>query len=235
MSGFFSNLFASQAAAPATTTAAMPSPTGAPAPATQVDTTTVANTNTAINPQNPLDFLMTVSQNTANGQTGQAPSLSIPQETLANVANTIDYSQHIPQEALAALQAGDMSQLGTILNSALRAQYQTIMQHQSAITDKFVSDRSVYDQQNAQSQMRTSIVESSLDINQLHPMAQDMFRSTAKKLAQQYPNASPKDIQDQTWTMMESLGSQFNRTQQNQVAAQKASEVDWDKFGGFTN
>ena len=66
-------------------------------------------------------------------------------------------------------------------------------------------------------------------------MAQDMFRSTAKKLAQQYPNASPKDIQDQTWTMMESLGSQFNRTQQNQVAAQKASEVDWDKFGGFTN
>ena len=81
MSGFFDNLFSSKTAAPAaTTTAAMPGPAGAPAPATTVDTSTVANTNTAINPQNPLDFLMTVSQNTGNGQTGQAPSLSIPKK-----------------------------------------------------------------------------------------------------------------------------------------------------------
>jgi hypothetical protein len=232
MSSFFANLFASQSApaAPATPTAVPTTPvTATPAVTTAVDNAT----GTATNPQNPLDFLMAVSQNKPNDSVGQAPELSFPQETLAKVAQSMDYSQHIPQEALQALQGGDMSQLGVILNSALQAQYQTIMQHQAAITNKFVADRSQYDGQQQQQAMRSNIVDSSLQIQSLHPMAQEMFRSTAKKLASQYPDAPPKDIEAQTWAMMESLGNQFNRTAQQQQQAVKASEVDWDQFGGF--
>lgn len=235
MSNFFSNLFATQAAAPA---AVAPATTQAPgteavAPTSAATTAVDSGTASATNPQNPLDFLMSVSNNKPNDSMGQAPELSFPQDTLAKVAQSMDYSKHIPQEALQALQSGDMSQLGVILNSALQAQYQTIMQHQAAVTNKFVADRAQYDGKQQQQAMRSNIVDSSLQIQNLHPMAQDMFRSTAKKLASQYPDATPADIESQTWVMMESLGNQFNRTAQQQQVATKASEVDWDKFGGF--
>lgn len=234
MSNFFSNLFANQAAAPAAVAPTTPAP-GAEAVAPSSAATTVVDSGTvsATNPQNPLDFLMSVSQNKPNDSMGQAPELSFPQDTLAKVAQSMDYSKHIPQEALQALQSGDMSQLGVILNSALQAQYQTIMQHQAAVTNKFVADRAQYDGKQQQQAMRSNIVDSSLQIQNLHPMAQEMFRSTAKKLAGQYPDATPADIESQTWVMMESLGNQFNRTAQQQQVATKASEVDWDKFGGF--
>lgn len=228
MSNFFSNLFATQPAQPAVAPT-----TPAVAPASKATTAAATTTATATNPQNPLDFLMAVSNNKPNDSTGQAPELSFPQETLAKVAQSMDYSKHIPQEALQALQAGDMSQLGVILNSALQAQYQTIMQHQAAVTNKFVADHAQYAGQQQQQTMRSSIVDSSLQIQNLHPIAQEMFRSTAKKLAGQYPDASPADIEQQTWVMMESLGNQFNRTAQQQQTAQKASEVNWDEFGGF--
>lgn len=234
MSNFFSNLFANQAAAPAAVAPTTPAPgTEAVAPSSAATTAVDSGTVSATNPQNPLDFLMSVSQNKPNDSMGQAPELSFPQDTLAKVAQSMDYSKHIPQEALQALQSGDMSQLGVILNSALQAQYQTIMQHQAAVTNKFVADRAQYDGKQQQQAMRSNIVDSSLQIQNLHPMAQEMFRSTAKKLAGQYPDATPADIESQTWVMMESLGNQFNRTAQQQQIATKASEVDWDKFGGF--
>lgn len=235
---FFTNLFASQQAAAAAAPTPMPANTASDSqpgdqPTQQATTSVKQPTAVAQHPENPLDFLMQMSQNTANDQPGQAPKLSIPQETLATVAKTLDYTKAIPPEALQALQNGDMSQLGVILNSALQAQYQTIMQHQSAVTDKFVTDHSAFSSKQMQQDVRTGIVDSSLKIQDLHPMAQQMFRSTAKNLASQFPEATPQDIEEQTWAMMEQLGNQFNRTAKQQQTAQKASEVDWDNFGGF--
>ena len=237
---FFANMFSAaapaasaaptQSAAPAQPTAVTP---GGDAPSSAAATSVATTTQTGVNPQNPLDWLMANADNNGNGQTGQAPTLDIPQDTLATVAKSIDFSKHIPQEALAALQAGDMSQLGVILNSALQAQYATIMQHSAAVTNKFVGDRVSYEGTQNQQLMRNNIVDSSLKIQNLHPVAQQMFRATAKQLATKFPDATPSDIEEQTWGMMEQLGSQFNRTGQQQAAAAKASEVNWDEFGSF--
>lgn len=238
---FFNNLFANsapaqstaQAQTPAGATTPTPVPANGDAPSSAAATSVANTTQTGINPQNPLDWLMANADNNANGQTGQAPTLDIPQDTLAAVAKSIDFSKHIPQEALVALQGGDMSQLGVILNSALQAQYATIMQHSAAVTNKFVGDRVSYEGAQNQQLMRNNIVDSSLKIQSLHPVAQQMFRATAKQLATKFPDATPADIEEQTWGMMEQLGSQFNRTGQQQAAAIKASEVNWDEYGNF--
>lgn len=193
--------------------------------------TTAATVNPQANvPQNPLDLFMQLGQNNGNGQQGQVPQFSIPQDALANVAKQLDYSKAIPQEALQKLQSGDMTALGEILNSALQAQYTTMMTQMPQLTQAYVDNRMQYDRQNLQSDMRNQVVESSLNIKDLHPVAQTMFRDTAKKLAGQYPDASPQDIEQQTWQLMENLGNQFNRTAQTQQKAQKASEVNWDEF-----
>lgn len=200
--------------------------------AQQVAANVQQTTQTAQTSANPLDILSVLGQNNANSQTSQAPSLSIPQDTLSKIAQSIDYSKAIPQEALQQLQQGDMSALGTILNSALQQQYVTLMEHQSAITNKFVQDRLAHEQGNLQQAMRGNIVDSSLNIQDLHPTAQAMFRDVAKGFARQYPEATPQDIEQRTWEVMENLGNQFNRTQKQQAKAQTAAEVDWDKYLG---
>lgn len=235
---WLNNLFAGQAPAaqaaptqqPQATQVHQPSPEATQQAQQQTNGATV---NTQANvPQNPLDLFMQLGQNNGNGQQGQAPQFDIPQDTLATVAKQLDYSKAIPQEALQKLQSGDMSALGDILNSALQAQYMTMMQQMPKLTQAYVDNRISHDRQSFQSDVRSQVVENSLNIKDLHPVAQTMFRDTAKKLAAQYPDANPKEIETQTWQLMETLGSQFNRTAQTQQQAQKASEVNWDEFIG---
>lgn len=203
-------------------------PASQPVQPTQQATTSVQQpTQTAQNPQNPLDMLMTLGQTSSNGQDSQAPTLSIPQDTLAKVASSIDYSKAIPPEALQALQGGDMTALGTILNSVLQNQYQTIMQHNTALTDKFVKDHSTHAQSGLQQSVRGSLVESSINLADMHPLAQNMFKQTARQIAQANPQASPAEVEASTWKAMEELSGQFNRTQKAQLAAVKATEVDY--------
>lgn len=240
MSGFFSNFFggtpaaapAAQSAAPAQTNPGDQPANGGNPPAA-VTNAVATQTATAANPQNPLDFLMALGQNTQNAKPDSPPSLSIPQDTLANISKSIDYSKHIAPESLQKLQAGDMTGLAEILNSTLQAQYQTIMHHNSTLTDKFVNDRLAHDRKSLQQTVRADIVDSSLKISDLHPVAQGMFRQIAKQLAGEYPEANPSEIEEQTWVALEQLGNQFNRTGKKEQAATKASEVDWDKFGEF--
>lgn len=196
--------------------------------------TNAATTNTQANVSNdPLDLFLKLGQNSGNGQQGQAPQFTIPQDTLTAVANQLDYSKAIPQEALQKLQSGDVSALPEIINSALRAQYTTIMQQMPQLTQAYVDNRAQFDRQGLQADVRNQVVESSLtDLKNLHPIAQNMFRQTAKSLAQEYPDATPQEIQARAWEMMENLGNQFSRTTQVQQQQQKASEVDWDKFIG---
>lgn len=189
-------------------------------------------TQVAQQQENPLDLLMQLGQNGGNGQQGQAPSFNIPQDTLTKVAQSMDYSKAISPEDLAALQQGDVSKLGNILNSALQMQYQTIMGQMSQLTDVFVGNRLQHEQSNLQSSVRGQLVENSIQLKDQHPLAQRMFKDTAKQLAQQFPDATVQDIEQRTWALMESLGKQFDRTGQQQVKAQKASEVDWDEFLG---
>ena len=231
---WLNNLFSGQAPAaqqaPATTAApATGGQQASPEATQQVQQQTTAATNVS---NNPLDLFMQLGQNNGNGQQGQAPQFDIPQDALATVAKQLDYSKAIPQEALQKLQSGDMSALGDILNSALQAQYMTMMQQMPKLTQAYVDNRISHDRQSFQSDVRSQVVENSLNIKDLHPVAQTMFRDTAKKLAAQYPDANPKEIETQTWQLMETLGSQFNRTAQTQQQAQKASEVNWDEFIG---
>lgn len=231
---WLNNLFSGQAPAaqqaPATTAAPANGGQQASPEATQQ---VQQQTNTATNvSNNPLDLFMQLGQNNGNGQQGQAPQFDIPQDTLATVAKQLDYSKAIPQEALQKLQSGDMSALGDILNSALQAQYMTMMQQMPKLTQAYVDNRISHDRQSFQSDVRSQVVENSLNIKDLHPVAQTMFRDTAKKLAAQYPDANPQEIEQQTWQLMETLGGQFNRTAQTQQKAQKASEVNWDEFIG---
>ena len=231
---WLNNLFAGQAPAAQQAPAATQAPANggqqaSPEATAQVQQQTTAATTVS---NNPLDLFMQLGQNNGNGQQGQAPQFDIPQDALATVAKQLDYSKAIPQEALQKLQSGDMSALGDILNSALQAQYMTMMQQMPKLTQAYVDNRISHDRQSFQSDVRSQVVENSLNIKDLHPVAQTMFRDTAKKLAAQYPDANPQEIEQQTWQLMETLGGQFNRTAQVQQKAQKASEVNWDEFIG---
>ena len=87
---FFANMFSTGAPAAPAQSAAPAQPTPVPTegnqPSSAAATTVATTTTAAVNPQNPLDWLMANADNNANGQTGQVPTLEIPQDTLNTVA-----------------------------------------------------------------------------------------------------------------------------------------------------
>lgn len=229
---WFNGLF-STTPTPAVTNTPAQQPTPEATQQVQQQTNAATGNTPVTQSQNPLDLFGMLGQNKGNDQQGQVPQFLIPQDALTNVANQLDYSKAIPQEALQKLQAGDVSGLNDIINSALRQQYITMMTQIPQLTGAFVDSRLQHDRQGLKSEMRSQVVESSLNsLKDLHPIAQNMFRQTAKSLAQEYPDATPQEIETRAWEMMESLGNQFNRTAQTQQRQQKASEVNWDEFIG---
>ena len=180
-----------------------------------------------------LDLLAQLSNNGGNQPKPQAPAFSLDQAKLGEHVKGMKFADSVPPELLQAFQGGDVNALMQIMNHVGQQAYMAALQNSAGLVDGHLNARLDYERNDINSQVRSQLVSSQLkDINKLHPMAQVMFKNAAANLAQQFPNASPEEIQNQVWSMLEGLGSQFNRTAQ--TAAENApKEQDWDTFGGF--
>lgn len=178
-----------------------------------------------------LDLLTAMLQNKGTAQA--VPAFQIPQDKMAEIAGGIDFAAGIPQDAMAKLASGDLSALPEILNSVGRQAYSTALDHSMKVTDRHLGDRFKSHEVAMSANNRQQLVTSQLDLEDMHPMAQSMFKDVSSQLARQFPDASPKDIEGQAWRMMEELGSQFNRTQKIAAKQAASSEVDWDAAAGF--
>lgn len=180
-----------------------------------------------------LDLLNTIMQNESKQQA--APAFQIPPDKMGEIAGSLDFTGGIPQEAMAKLASGDLSALPDILNAVGRQAYTTALDHSMRVTDKHLGDRLKSHEASMSDNNRKQLVTSQLSLEDMHPMAQAMFKDVSAKLASQFPDATPKDIEAQAWVMMEELGSQFNRTQKLQQRKLAAAETDWDKAAGFSS
>lgn len=237
--GFFANLFGGgQAASQAPNPAPTQAPADTSAQAAQVGQQQMQQA-TGGQPAGPaasavpqgLDLLTSILQNKGTEQA--TPAFQIPQDKMSEIANGLDFAGGISPEAMQALQAGDLSKLPEILNSVGRQAYSTALDHSMRVTDKHLGDRFTSHSASMSAANRQQMVTSQLNLDDMHPMAQSMFKDVSSKLASQFPDASAKDIEGQAWRMMEELGSQFNRTQRTAAKQAASQEVDWDSAAGF--
>lgn len=230
------------AATPAPTGAA-PSPAAAPvaqqgAPEGQHQAPGMPQpTSQASQTPGALDLFASLVQNNGAGQAtaAQAPSFTLPTETLQQASSKLDFAQGIPPEAIQRLQAGDMTALTEILNHTGRQAYQHAMTHSMALTDRFVSDRFQYESGLLDDRIGQRMATSNLQsVQELHPVAQNMFREAMRELQKGNPNATQAQLEAQAWTFLEEFGQQFNRTGRQQQQQQQAAQTNWDAYGGFT-
>lgn len=184
--------------------------------------------------QNPLDSWKSLFDNKDTQDSNNPPSMRIPQAKLGEIAQTLDFSQSIPPEALARLQEGDFSALGDVLNSVARNAYMQALDHSTGVTEHYLNTRLQSERDTFNTQARVSTVESQLNVSDLDPVAQDMFRETARRVSVSNPTLNAKQVEEQTWSMMQAFSNQFNR-EGKQVAANKPKEVDYDQLGGWSN
>lgn len=184
--------------------------------------------------ENPLDFYFQSRNNSSTTAKPGAPEFNIPTETIQGAASKLDFTGGISQEAMAKLQAGDFSVMPEILNAVGRNAYQTGIEHNVAITNKYVSDRLQYEQGVVDDRIGSRMVQGGLRSTAgLSPAAQKMFGDTVETLRQQYPGASIEDLEGAAMEIHQDMAQQFNFSGKAQEQAVAAQEVDYDQMGGY--
>lgn len=206
-------------------------PTGQPTPGNPTSQPTAEGQGGEFN---PLDALSVLRQNSGTPST-TAPSLSFTPEQLSEASSKLDFAKLIPQDSLAKLQEGfangDLSALPEVLAGLAKNSWQLGLQHNTALVDTYVNNRLSFEQDNQARTVREGVLTSQLQsIQSLHPEAKQFFVSTAKQLSNKYPEATPKQIEDEVWTIMRSFSKELDVDGKNQQIQAKAAEMDWDKY-----
>jgi len=192
---------------------------------------------------NPFDIYNKMFENQGSGDEDAPPSLALGRETLDKVTSQLNFTQGIDQATLDQLQQGDLSSLPDLLNKVAQQVYSTAMQHNAALTNEFVGQRSEYDSKRVGSQVKSTLTQSQVDKNlgdlSKQPAMKAQMTETAQRLAKAYPDASPEWIADQAKQYVIQSASQLlgiSPEDLQQIQSQKkqeqnkAASVDWSTY-----
>lgn len=192
---------------------------------------------------NPLDIYNKMFETTESGDDDAPPSLALSREALDKVTSQLDFSSGIDKAALDQFAQGDFSALPSILNKVAQQAYSTAMQHNSALTDQFVNQRSEYDSKRIAPAVKSTLTKSHLDkdlgdlANQ--PAMKAQMSETAQRLAKAYPDATPEWIASQAKQYVIQSASQLMGISpedlqeiqaKKQAASNSAKSVDWSTY-----
>jgi hypothetical protein len=214
--------------APAPTPAPAPTSSGTPAPNGQTGN---HNTSGATNtPVNPLDAYSKMYDNTNKATPEVAPTFALDNETVGKVTNSLDFTKSVPAELMTKALAGDAQALIEAMNHVGRGAYQTSLQHQSMLTDKFVGSRLDFEGKQLGSKVKSELTSSALSSapNYQHPVVKAELNRIANMLQQQHPDATPQQIAESAQKYLMDLNGAL--TPQSQQQQQSKEEFDWASY-----
>lgn len=172
---------------------------------------------------------------------GASPTLSmnLTPEILAKASQTVNFMQGITEEQLQAATSGDMQALLGIIQQTSRTGYERALQDSLSVAGMYSDQRAELAAQQAAKGIRSQVIESQVDVENLSPAAQTMFRTVASQVANSNPTASAQEVKRLTTEMFQELAKEFDFSgrsmkQQSELAA-KASTIDWSQAFGQPN
>lgn len=191
----------------------------------------------------PLDIYNKMFENQESGDDDAPPSLALGKDTLEKVTGQLDFTSGIDQATLDQLQQGDLSSLPALLNNVAKQVYQTAMQHNAALTNEFVGQRSKYDSDRIAPTVKSTLTQARIndDLGDLsnQPAMRAQMTETAQRLAKAYPDATPEWIATQAKQYVIQSASQLlgispedlqSIQSKKQQQAQTARNVDWGSY-----
>lgn len=202
--------------------------TGQPTPNNQVN-----GSNT---PVDPLAAYQAMWQNNTN-QEEAPPSLTLDNKVLDQVTGSMDFTKAIKPEVLQRAMSGDSQAMVEMMNEIGRQAYRSALQHNSTLTDKFVSMREDHQfNKRVPSMVRDELTLGALtgaDGQKMSPVARQQLAEIAKRYQRANPDASPSEVAAAAKKYVEDIYQAINpnaSSQQQQNQQQQPAEVDWDKY-----
>ena len=183
--------------APAEGGAAPAAPANAPAPASGE-----APTGTAA--------LMELFSAQPAGEEGSAPELNLTHDILANATKNMNFMRGVTEEQMQAVQSGDTNALMSIIQTVGRNAYENAMLDSTGLAGKFAGQRSDYAAQQAAKGIRSHVIESQVEVENLSPAAQTVFRQLASKVAERNPSATANEVKAQATALLQQMAQEFS-------------------------
>ena len=199
--------------APAEGGAAPAAPANAPAPASGE-----APTGTAA--------LMELFSAQPAGEEGSAPELNLTHDILANATKNMNFMRGVTEEQMQAVQSGDTNALMSIIQTVGRNAYENAMLDSTGLAGKFAGQRSDYAAQQAAKGIRSHVIESQVEVENLSPAAQTVFRQLASKVAERNPSATANEVKAQATALLQQMAQEFSFKGKEQSTP---VEDDWSK------
>lgn len=178
---------------------------------------------------NPLDAYTKLFDNT-NKNTEVAPVFSLDPKVLGEVSASMDFTQGISPELMQQAQGGDTKALIQMMQHVGRQAYQSAMNHNTTLTDKFVGARSAYDLKSVGSKVKSELTSSALAgaPNANHPVVKQELTRIANALQAEHPDSSPQQIAEAAQKYFADMYSAMNPTEA--APAVPKGETDWGAY-----
>ena len=221
-----------------------PAPNGQPNPndldpVTGLPKTQGQPNGTDQNPANPLDFFKGMYDNKPNAAS-EPPKFAIPTENLQKAAGSIDFMQGIDPELMNKAKTGDVTSIMTMMGEVARNAYSNSMNHMSTLSDNFINQRLGFENTALPNKVKEQLTNHELGSNNAafsHPVVKAQLTEVAKRLAGQYPDASPSEIAAQAKSYIIEMAKQLNGNGQDSTTGGNAGgdqgsakEINWDDY-----
>jgi hypothetical protein len=190
-----------------------------------------SNTTTPNQPVNPLDAYAKMYDNASKATPDAPPSFALDQETVSKVSSSLDFTKDLPPELMTKALAGDAQAMIQAMNHVARGAYQTSLQHQSLLTDKFVGARLEHDGKTLSSKVKSELTSSALASapNYQHPVVKAELTRIAKMIQAEHPDASPAQIAESAQKYLFDIKNALTPEDPN-AGKTPAGQTDWDAY-----
>jgi hypothetical protein len=198
-------------------------------------------TNDPNTQKSPLDAYAKLWENIPDNE-AEVPRFNIAEDVINKSAGGLDFTRNLPDELREAVGTAFGEHAGTVeqlLNHIGRQIYATGIKHTSALTDKYLDVRKGFDQKGLGRTINEHMALTSIDgmeAAKKSPIVREHLKTIGQRLARQYPDATPSEIQDLTQKffleMAQAISPKNLQAQQEQDIARAPGGADfnWDDW-----
>lgn len=185
--------------------------------------------NSPPKPIDPMERFSKIWDNPAS--TEAAPSYSLDDKTLGEVASSQDFMKGINPELMQKATNGDIGALMQMMNEVSRNSYKASLQHGGKLNEGFVQAREKFSEQGFSKKVGRELTVNALTgtPNFQNPVVRKQLIQIAERIQQQNPDASPEEIAQQSRDYITELGNAIN-PQAKPAGKETAGATDWDRW-----
>lgn len=184
--------------------------------------------------QNPLDVYKKMFENANANAEVEAPKFSLDPKVVSDVSRKMDFTRGINPETMQKATSGDVNALLDIIKTVGQNTYRAALEHNTALTDTFISQRSEFESKKIDSGVRKQLTSSALanTPNYNHPVVKAELNRIASQFAAANPDSSPQEVAEAAKKYIEDLQSALNPSAGKNAdgSDDNSGEMDWTKY-----